>query len=91
MGPESPREDEEADMTTIETTIEVDEQGKATVRMPADMKPGAYRAVLVIEGQEVARAHPSMADFPRHDIPWPFPEGFTFRREEMYDDSGRGA
>jgi len=47
--------------------------------------------VVVIENQEPAapRRQPTMADFPRHEIPWPFPEGFTFRREEMYGDDGR--
>jgi len=82
-------------MRTIETTIEVDEHGKATVPMPADLAPGAYRAVVVIEAPSpataTAPARATMADFPRHDIPWPFPEGYTCRREEMYDDSGRGA
>lgn len=76
-------------MKTIETTIEIDEHGRATLRMPAGMKPGAYRAVLLIEAPEEATVHPSMADFPRHDIPWPFPEGYTFRRKEMYGDDGR--
>ena len=79
-------------MKTIDTTIEVDDQRRATIQLPADAKPGSYRAViLVFDGPERATAHPTMADFPQHDIPWPFPEGHTFRREDMYDDSGRGA
>jgi hypothetical protein len=79
-------------MRTIETTIEVDEQGKATIQMPADVRPGPHRAVVVVfDEPEVATTPPTMADFPQHDIPWPFPEGCTFRREDMYDDSGRGA
>ncbi len=32
-----------------------------------------------------------MADFPRHDVQIQLPESYTFRREDMYDDSGRGA
>ncbi len=39
-------------MTTIETTIEVDEQRKATIQLPANMKPGPYRVVVVVESQE---------------------------------------
>ena len=35
-------------MTTIETTIEVDEQRKATIQLPANMKPGPYRVVVVV-------------------------------------------
>jgi hypothetical protein len=79
-------------MVTIETTIEVDEQGKVTIQMPADVRPGLHRAVVVVfDEPEVAAVHPGMADFPRHDVAWTFPEGYTFRREDMYDDSGRGA
>jgi hypothetical protein len=79
-------------MRTIETTIEVDDQRKATIQLPADLTPGPYRAVVVVIDEPAAPpVHPTMADFPRHDIPWPFPEGFTFRREDIYDDSGRGA
>ncbi len=74
-------------MVTTETTIEVDEQGKATVQLPAGSKPGRHRAVIIVfDGPESAMVHP---DFPRHDIPWPFPEGSTFRREDMYGDDGR--
>jgi hypothetical protein len=77
-------------MTTVETTIEVDEQRKTTIQLPADLKPGSHRALVVVfDGPETATTHPTMADFPRHDIPWPFPEGYTFRREDMYGDDGR--
>jgi hypothetical protein len=78
-------------MKTIQTTIEVDEQGRATIQLPAGVTPGQYQAVVVIEDRQpvAPRPRPSMADFPRHEIPWPFPEGFTFRREEIYGDDGR--
>ena len=79
-------------MVTIETTIEVDEEGTATIQLPAGLKPGTHRVlVAVLDGPQAATTRPTMADFPRHDIPWPFPEGSTFRREDIYDDSGRGA
>jgi hypothetical protein len=79
-------------MKTIDTTIEVDDQRKATIQLPADAKPGSYRAlILVFDGPERATAHPAMADFPRHDVQVNLPEDFTFRREQIYDDSGRGA
>ena len=76
-------------MKTIETTIEVDDQRKATIQLPADAKAGSYRAVILVFA-EPETGHPTMADFPQHAIPWPFPEGYMFRREDMYDDSGRG-
>jgi hypothetical protein len=82
-------------MKMIQTTIEVDDQRRATIQLPADVNPGAYQAVVVIEVPEPAvprpRLHPTMADFPRHDVQVNLPEDFTFRREQIYDDSGRGA
>ena len=66
-------------MKTIETTIEVDEQRKATIQLPADMKPGPYWAVVVVESQEPAVAHapvPCAADEAGTS-----PEGFTARPE----------
>jgi hypothetical protein len=74
-------------MVTIETTIEVDEQGKATIQLPAEMKPGPYRAVLLIEGQEPAVSRAPLT-FSAHDV-GPWPDGFTVRREEIYGDDGR--
>jgi hypothetical protein len=74
-------------MRTIETTIEVDEHGKATVPMPADLAPGAYRAVVVIETGPADLARAPLC-FSAHDV-GPWPEGFTVRREEIYDDDGR--
>jgi hypothetical protein len=76
-------------MTTIQTTIVVDEQRRATIQLPPQVTPGPHQAVVVIDEPAAAQAQPTMADFPRHEIPWPFPEGFTFRREEMYGDDGR--
>jgi hypothetical protein len=74
-------------MTTIETSIEADDQRKATIQLPADAKPGSYRAlILVFDEPERTTAPPTMADFPQHDIPWPFPEGYTFRREDLYEN-----
>lgn len=74
-------------MTTIETTIEVDEQGKATVRLPAGLAPGPYRAVVVIEAREADPARAPLT-FSAHDV-GPWPESFTVRREEIYGDDGR--
>jgi hypothetical protein len=78
-------------MKTFQTTIVVDAERRATIQLPADVAPGPHQVVVVLDEPAGPRARPSMADFPRHDIPWPFPEGSTLRREEIYDDSGRGA
>lgn len=68
-------------MTTIETTIEVDEQGKATIQLPAGLKPGPYRAVVVVQSQEPAgaSAHPTLSARGAG----PSPAGPTVRREEI--------
>lgn len=74
-------------MTTIETTILVDHEGKATIRLPSEVKAGAYRAVLVIESPERATTRLPLT-FSAHDV-GPWPEGFTVRREEIHGDDGR--
>ncbi len=74
-------------MVTVETTIEVDEQGKATVQLPAGLAPGPYRAVVVIETR-VAEPARARLTFSAHDV-GPWPEGFTVRRQEIYGDDGR--
>lgn len=76
-------------MITIQIRVTVDEQGVTTVRLPSGIAPGEHEIVL---GEAPAsRQTPIMAGFPRHDVKVDLPEGFTFRREDMYDDSGRGA
>ena len=75
-------------MTTIETTIEVSEQGTATIQLPADLKPGTHRVlVTVLDGLE-RPATRSPLTFSAHDV-GPWPEGFTVRREDIYGDDGR--
>ena len=78
---------EAARMKMIQTTIEVDEQRKATIQLPTDVSPGPYQAVVVIEDREPAVARAPLT-FSAHDV-GPWPEGFTVRREEIYGDDGR--
>jgi len=78
-------------MITIQTRVTVDEQGVGTFRLPVKMPPGELAAVAVIEENPVSRQKPLMTGFPRHDVQVDLPAGFTFRREDLYDDSGRGA
>lgn len=82
-----PEPDEGARMKTIETTIEVDDHGRATIQLPGDVKPGPYRAVVVIVNQEDGHVRAPLT-FSAHDV-GPWPEGFTARREEIYGDDGR--
>jgi hypothetical protein len=73
-------------MMTFETTIEVDDQGRATIQFPTTLRPGRYRVVIVIESPAPAARAP--LTFPAHDV-GPWPEGFTARREQIYGDDGR--
>jgi hypothetical protein len=78
-------------MITIQTRVTVDDQGIATLRVPRDVAPGEHDAVVVIGEDAIARKVPIMKGFPRHDVRVNVPESSTFRREELYDDSGRGS
>jgi len=78
-------------MITVQTRVTVDEQGVGTLRLQLEIPPGDHAAVVVIDQNPVARKTPIMAGFPRHDVQVDLPAGFTFRREDLYDDSGRGS
>ncbi len=81
-------------MKTIETTANVTEDGRLTVRVPATIPPGSHRVVVVIEelpeGERQAAEEElaPLADFPViHVGEWP--PDLSLRREDMYDDWGR--
>ena len=78
-------------MITIQTRVTVDAQRVATLLMPPEVAPGNHEVVLVIEEPTPPRRTSVLEGFPRHDVAVDVPEGFSFRREELYDDSGRGA
>ena len=78
-------------MITIQTRVTVDEQGVAMLRLPSEITPGEHHVVVVIEETPATRKMPVMAGFPRHDVQVDLPAGFTFRRDELNDDSGRGS
>jgi hypothetical protein len=79
-------------MRTIQTQAIVADDRTVTLQLPPEVMPGRHHLVVVIDepGQVTATAG-NQVSFPRHDIPWPFPEDFTARREDLDDDSGRGA
>jgi hypothetical protein len=76
-------------MRTIQTTIVVDEEGKATLQLPADVAPGPHRVSIAIDEALPPLQPFRVEDLPRHDIPWPFALDETFRREDLYGDNGR--
>jgi hypothetical protein len=81
----------EPTMITIQARVTVDEQGWAMLRVPSEIAPGEHDVVVVIEQAPSVKKAPIMTGFPRHDVQVHLPADFTFRREELYDDSGRGS
>jgi hypothetical protein len=78
-------------MIAIQTRVTVDEQGLAMLRLPSAITPGEHDVVVVIEENPATRKVPVMVGFPRHEVQIDLPAGFTFSREELYDDSGLGS
>lgn len=75
-------------MRTIETTVTVDDEGTATLRLPLDIPPGKHKAVVVLD--ETANRPARRLSFASHDVgPWPFGPEETIQREDLYDDDGR--
>ena len=75
-------------MRTLEITLTVQPDGTATLELPPDVLPGEHRAVLVIEETSPSTTIQTLDDFPVHDL-GPWPDGFSLRREDLYDDWGR--
>lgn len=71
-------------MKTNETKVVVDDLHRSCSRPQEDVAHGANRAVMVIE---CARAP---LRFPALDVRVNLPEDFTFQREQVDDDGGRG-
>lgn len=80
-------------MRTIETQVTVTPEGQLTVQIPvpADIPPGEHRAVLVID--EHVAPPPARAPKPPLTLKvWKWegwPADARFRREDLYDDTGR--
>ena len=72
-------------MKSIQTTIQVDDQRRATIQLPADVTPEPHQAVVVINEPAAVRGP---LTFSAHDA-GPWPAGFTVRREEIYGDDSR--
>jgi hypothetical protein len=72
-------------MRTIQTTIVVDEDHRATIPLPEDITPGTHEVVLVIQERGAER---KTLEFPVIDV-GKWPDDLSLRREDMYDDWGR--
>lgn len=79
-------------MITLETLTEVQGDQTARIELPRTVKPGAHRMVVVIEEtpvEAVAQRQPNGTLRLRklHLAGWP--RDATFRREDLYGDTGR--
>jgi hypothetical protein len=76
-----------AEMRTIETVATVQADGTLMVHVPRDIAPGRHRVVMVIEEDPEPEVRGPL-DLPLIDV-GKWPEGFTVRRKDLYDDWGR--
>ena len=78
-------------MITVESISEVAQDQTITIELPKSVMPGPHRVVVVIEETPLALAHRQPAGPLRLTklrlIAWP--KDCTFRREDIYGDSGR--
>jgi hypothetical protein len=73
-------------MPVVHATIRVDADGTISGKAPRGVPPGEYETPIVVA--EPKPRPKRRLDLPLHDS-GPWPEGFTVRREEIYDDDGR--
>jgi hypothetical protein len=71
-------------MTVVLAKIRVAPDGTISGQAPREVPPGEYQAPIRLP--EPKRREP--LDLPLHDC-GPWPEGFSVRREEIYEDDGR--
>jgi hypothetical protein len=74
-------------MRTIETHAVVSDDGKLTIQVPPDVTPGEHQVKLIIEEFQNQNGEQPAEFLVIHVDSWP--EGLSFRREDMYGDEGR--
>lgn len=86
-------------MLAVTIAAKVDENGMVTLKVPPHVSPGFHKMVIVIEEAELSAitngaqngesiAHDQGFVLPVDDV-GPWPENFSLRREDLYDDWGR--
>jgi hypothetical protein len=72
-------------MPVVLAKIRVAPDGTISGQAPREVPPGEYQAPIRLPEPQRQRQR---LDLPLHDC-GPWPEGFSLRREEIYDDDGR--
>jgi hypothetical protein len=77
-------------MTIVTARITVAPDGTISGHAPAAVPAGEHQASITVGILEPPLADTpfDINDLPVHDL-GPWPEGFSVRREEIYDDDGR--
>jgi hypothetical protein len=73
---------------TVETNIMITSDGHLSGEVPTDIPPGEHRAILVIDEKPIG----TQERIPLEFTPYPLglvSDSMTFRREDIYDESGR--
>jgi len=79
-------------MIAVETVSDVKQDRTVRIALPATVKPGPHRMILVVEETAPAAARPPGAREPLRlrKLAMPgWPQDLTFRREDLYGDAGR--
>jgi hypothetical protein len=76
-------------MRTLTTTAAISPSHTLTMQVPADIAPGIYDVMLVIqEPLSTPRWNGFFRDWPPHNVALADPT-MMFRREDIYGDDGR--
>ena len=77
-------------MRAVTATVNVGPDHMLTMQLPADVRPGSHRVVVVLQ-EEVQSASPTplLAGWPAAHQTGPVDPNMTYRREDLYDDAPR--
>jgi hypothetical protein len=75
-------------MKTIETDAIVTDDGKVLMDIQlSEIPPGRYRVIMMKDEAKSESENRLYLNFPTIDVEWP--ENFSLRREDMYNEWGR--
>lgn len=72
-------------MSKLSVVVRVEKDGTISGKAPLGVLPGEHKVEFELRQ---GKQRPKLADLPIHDS-GPWPEGLTFRREDIYGESGR--
>lgn len=77
-------------MRAVTATANVSPDHTMTLQLPADVRPGTHRVVIVLQDDpEATSPRPFLADWPAAHQTGPVDPDTTYRREDLYADDAR--